>query len=266
MSNNNNIVNKQVSLEDTKNPTETHRIKVEFTDLSWNPVTGCTKITEGCRNCYAARIAKKLHDNGNVRYTNGFNVTCHEDKLDVPLHWRKPREIFVNSMSDIFHDDVPAEFIKKIFCIMNQTLHHRYYVLTKRPKRMIAMISELEWTPNIWVGVSVEDEATLWRMDEMKKVPAIRNFVSVEPLLEDLGVLNLEGVDWIICGGESGPGARFIKKDWVRNVRDQCNAAGIPFYFKQWGGESRWETGRELDGRIWAECPDVPDVGESESN
>nr|PZN02280.1 MAG: hypothetical protein DIU66_09985 [Bacillota bacterium] len=229
--------------------------QIEWTDATWNPVTGCTKISEGCRNCYAALMAKRLKAMGNPRYVNGFNVTLHHDLIDLPLKWKKPKRIFVNSMSDLYHKDVPDEFILRIFETMNKARHHIFQILTKRPERLLEIAPKVTWTPNIWQGVSVENEQVAYRIDLLRKVPASIRFLSLEPLLGPLDNLDLRGIHWVIVGGESGPGARPIKAEWVRSIRDQCREQGVAFFFKQWGGVHKYKTGRLLDGKTWDEFP-----------
>ena len=230
--------------------------KIEWTDATWNPVTGCNKVSPGCKLCYAERLAKRLRATGMVKYRNGFAVTLHPDALDIPLRWRKPRSIFVNSMSDLFHYQVPDEFVREVFGVMEQAHWHRYQVLTKRPERAAALSNELTWPPQIWLGTSVESSRYLHRIDLLRECGAAIKFLSLEPLLGPLPDLNLEGIDWVIVGGESGPGARPMEAEWARDIRDQCIEAGVPFHFKQWGGVFKKRQGRELDGRTWDEMPD----------
>ncbi|GAB4346199.1 MAG: phage Gp37/Gp68 family protein [Desulfobulbaceae bacterium] len=229
--------------------------RIEWTESSWNPVTGCTKISPGCMNCYAERMAKRLKAMGQPNYRNGFEVTCHPHMLDLPLKWRKPRTIFVNSMSDLFHDDVPAAFIEEIFTVMNRARRHTFQVLTKRVERMEGLVGRFEWSPNIWMGVTVENSDYLYRIDHLRSVPAAVRFLSIEPMLGPLPDLDLERIDWVIVGGESGPGARPIKKEWVLEVRDLCVRSGVPFFFKQWGGVQKKKAGRLLDRKIWDQMP-----------
>ena len=229
--------------------------KIEWTDATWNPVTGCTKVSPGCKLCYAERLAKRLKATGMVKYRNGFEVTLHPDTLQAPLQWRKPRTIFVNSMSDLFHYQVPNQFVRDVFCVMEKADWHRYQVLTKRPERVAALSHELPWPQQIWLGVSVESNRYLRRIDLLRECGAATKFLSLEPLLGPLPDLNLDGIDWVIVGGESGPGARPMEADWVRNIRDQCSEAGVLFHFKQWGGVFKKRYGRELDGRTWDEMP-----------
>lgn len=228
---------------------------IEWTEATWNPVTGCTKISEGCRNCYALRMSKRLKAMGNKRYKNGFKVTLHHDLIETPFSWKKPRRIFVNSMSDLFHKDVPLSFIKAVFTTMNLANWHQYQILTKRPERVLEIANELNWTPNIWMGVSVEDEHVTHRIDLLRQIPAHIRFLSCEPLIGPLHNLNLTGIHWVIVGGESGPNARPMNPDWVRSIRDQCQQQNVAFFFKQWGGVQKHRTGRILDNRTWDEYP-----------
>ena len=228
---------------------------IEWTDVTWNPVTGCTKISHGCKHCYAERMAKRLQEMGVEKYRDGFSVNVHEATLDDPLKWRNPRFVFVNSMSDLFHKSVPATFIEQVFAVMNQASQHRFQVLTKRPSRVSQMDGRLHWTPNIWLGVSIESERWIGRLATLKGTSAHVKFLSLEPLLGPLPNIALDGIDWVIVGGESGPGARPMEADWVRDIRDQCESKGVPFFFKQWGGVFKKKTGRTLDNRIWSEMP-----------
>lgn len=229
---------------------------IEWTDATWNPVTGCTKISAGCAHCYAERMAKRLEGMGQPNYRNGFRLTLHEHMLDVPLRWKQPRRIFVNSMSDLFHDDVPEAFVRKVFAVMMTADWHQYQVLTKRADRLERLDRRLKWAEHIWMGVSVESAPYTWRIDALRATRAHVKFLSLEPLLGPLETLRLEGIDWVIVGGESGPGARPMKADWVLSIRDQCKVARVPFFFKQWGGVFKKRAGRELDGRTWDEMPD----------
>ena len=232
--------------------------KIEWTDATWNPVTGCNKISPGCKHCYAERMAKRLHAAGMPKYRNGFAVAVPiSDALEIPLRWRKPRSIFVNSMSDLFHDRVSDDFIRRVFAVMEQADWHRYQVLTKRPERVVALNDALPWPPQVWLGVSVENAAYTRRIDLLRQTDAAVKFLSLEPLLGPLPNLNLDGIDWVIVGGESGPGARPMQADWARDVRDQCLAAGVPFHFKQWGGVFKKRQGRLLDGREWNDVPAI---------
>lgn len=228
---------------------------IEWTEATWNPVTGCTKISDGCKNCYANTMAKRLHAMGNPRYENGFNVTLHRDLIALPLSWKKPRTIFVNSMSDLFHKDIPLEFIQKVFETMRVASWHTFQILTKRSDRLLEISRELPWPSNVWQGVSVENSDVLYRIDELRKVPAQTRFLSVEPLLGPINKLDLTGIHWVIVGGESGHGARPMNPDWVRTIRDQCIEQKVPFFFKQWGGVQKHRTGRILDDLVWDEYP-----------
>ncbi|GAE26991.1 bacteriophage protein gp37 [Halalkalibacter wakoensis JCM 9140] len=230
---------------------------IEWTESTWNPVTGCTKVSEGCKNCYAEAMAKRLVAMKNPRYINGFNVTLHHDLINKPLEWKKPRKIFVNSMSDLFHEDIPLDFIKDVFEVMNKASHHNFQVLTKRPHRVARIAHELNWSHNIWMGTSIENEDVLFRLHHLKKIPAAVRFLSCEPLLGPLSSLNLDGIHWVIVGGESGIGARPMKADWVREIRDQCEVQNVAFFFKQWGGVQKHRHGRLLDDKTYDEFPEV---------
>lgn len=229
--------------------------KIEWTESTWNPVTGCTKVSAGCVNCYAERMAKRLQAMGQANYRDGFKVTCHEHVIEQPLHWKKPRTIFVNSMSDLFHESVSDGFIISVFNVMKRAHWHRFQVLTKRHERLQELASRLEWSDNIWIGVSVENKQAKRRIAALRKVPAAVRFLSVEPLLESLGRINLAGIHWVIVGGESGPGARPMKEEWVDEIKEQCVAANIPFFFKQWGGVNKKKAGRVLGGQLWDGVP-----------
>jgi len=229
--------------------------KIEWTETTWNPITGCTKISQGCKFCYADRLAKRLQAMGNPRYENGFNMTLHYDLITLPLKWKKPRVIFVNSMSDLFQDGVPFKFIEKVFTTMEQTPQHNYQILTKRGSRLKELANDLPWPSNVWMGVSVEDKRVVDRIDDLIHVPAEVRFLSCEPLIGPLDSLNLGGIHWVIVGGESGPGARPMKKEWVHSILDQCMATDVPFFFKQWGGIQKHKTGRTLKGRTFDEMP-----------
>ena len=230
---------------------------IEWTESTWNPVTGCTKISPGCKHCYAERMAKRLKAMGQPNYVNGFTLTLHDHALELPLRWKSPQVIFVNSMSDLFHKDVPLDFVLKVFDVMNRADWHTYQVLTKRSSRLRQVSPRIPWSPHIWMGVSVETEEYQTRIDDLRQTEAIVKFLSLEPLLGSLPDLDLEGMDWVIVGGESGPGARTMDPQWVRDIRDQCREAGVPFFFKQWGGVQKKKNGRELDGRTWNEMPKV---------
>lgn len=229
--------------------------EIEWTDASWNPVTGCTKVSQGCKNCYAERMSKRLQAMGQRNYVKGFDVATHERTLELPLLWKSRQDIFVNSMSDLFHKKVPFDFIKKVFETMNRANWHRYQILTKRSARLLELSRHLPWAEHIWMGVSVETEKCLRRIDNLRKTDAHIKFLSLEPLLGPLPKLDLAGIDWVIVGGESGPGARPMLEEWVISIRDQCLKAGVPFFFKQWGGVNKKRAGRLLEGRMWNEMP-----------
>ena len=231
------------------------RSAIEWTESTWNPVTGCTKVSPGCKHCYAERMAKRLQAMGQPNYANGFQLTLHDHVLQAPLKWKTPRIIFVNSMSDLFHEDVPLDFIQQVFTVMHQAHWHQFQILTKRSERLAELAARLRWSPNIWMGVSVETARYQYRIDHLRETPAHIKFLSLEPLLGPLPRLALQGIDWVIVGGESGPGARPMKKSWVIEIRDRCIATQTPFFFKQWGGVRKKKTGRELDGRTWDEMP-----------
>lgn len=228
---------------------------IEWTEASWNPVTGCSKLSPGCLHCYAEKMAIRLQAMGQKNYLNGFSVRCHNDSLLIPSSWRKPRMIFVNSMSDLFHDEVPDSFVQSVFSVMNDVPRHVYQVLTKRTSRLMEMGSELVWGDNIWAGVSVEDSYHLFRVDHLRSVPCSVRFVSFEPLLGSVDSVDLSGIHWVIAGGESGPGARSMSPAWVRRLRDICIEQNVSFFFKQWGGVRKKALGRELDGRFWDQMP-----------
>ena len=230
---------------------------IEWTEATWNPVTGCTKISSGCKNCYAERMAHRLKAMGSNRYENAFKLTMHEDLLDVPRKWRSPRVIFVNSMSDLFHKDVQSKFIERAFKTMNECPQHTFQILTKRSGRVRTLAERLNWTPNIWMGVSVEDDKVYHRIHDLRRVPANVRFLSCEPLIGSTENLPLDRIHWVIAGGESGPHSRPMKEEWVRSIKDQCQAAGTAFFFKQWGGVRKDLTGRELDGRTYDAMPEL---------
>lgn len=233
---------------------------IEWTDSTWNPVTGCTKISPGCKHCYADRLANRLQAMGVKNYRNGFRLTLQPQMLDLPLHWYKPRTIFVNSMSDLFHKDVPVNYIKRVFEVMEHASWHRFQILTKRADRLANVSSQLSWPSNIWMGVSVENENYTFRIDLLRKVPAKIRFLSLEPLLGPLPNLDLTQIHWVILGGESGPEARPIDKQWVIEIQKQCVKQGVPFFFKQWGGVNKKQSGRSLNGRTWNQMPKVPNT------
>jgi len=228
---------------------------IEWTEATWNPVTGCSKISPGCEHCYAERMAKRLQKAGQPNYARGFKLTVHEHTLFLPMRWKSPRLIFVNSMSDLFHKEVSSEFIQKVFSVMNRARWHTYQILTKRSHRLMRMDKELRWNENIWMGVSVETQEYAFRIDHLRQTKALLKFISIEPMLGPLRGLNLEGIDWVIVGGESGPGARPLRLEWVLEVRDQCLKEGVPFFFKQWGGINKKRAGRTLEGRTWDQMP-----------
>jgi protein gp37 len=228
---------------------------IEWTESTWNPVTGCTKVSPGCKHCYAERIADRLQAMGQRNYRNGFKLTLQPHMLNLPLQWRKPQRIFVNSMSDLFHKDVPVSYLLQVFEVMRRAYWHKFQVLTKRSDNLSELDPLIAWPANVWMGVSVEDEEYTWRIQDLKKSGARTKFLSIEPLLGPLVALDLSGIDWVIVGGESGPGARPIQRKWVVDIRRQCRQAGVPFFFKQWGGVNKKRTGRELDGRTYDEMP-----------
>ena len=229
--------------------------KIEWTESTWNPVTGCNKISPGCKNCYAERMAKRLKSMGSERYVNEFKLTLHEDVIQEPLNWKRPRTIFVNSMSDLFHEDIPFEFIQKVFNVMVKAEWHTFQILTKRSERLEELAEYLPWSKNIWMGVSVENQKYTSRISDLRKVPSAVRFLSIEPLIGKITRLDLRGIDWVIVGGESGPKSRFMDPDWVRIIRDKCNEQEVPFFFKQWGGVNKKKTGRVLDRKTWNEMP-----------
>jgi protein gp37 len=232
-----------------------NKSKIEWTEMTWNPVTGCTKISQGCKHCYAERMAKRLTAMGAERYRNGFSVTLHPDLVDIPRGWRLPRVVFVNSMSDLFHDDIPLAYIQRVFATMRDCPRHTFQVLTKRSERLAELAPHLPWPENVWMGVSVEDARVLHRVADLQSVQAKVRFLSLEPLIGPLDSLPLNGIHWVIVGGESGPQARPMRKEWVKDILRQCRAAKVPFFFKQWGGTRKDLTGRELNGRTYSEMP-----------
>jgi protein gp37 len=228
---------------------------IEWTEATWNPVTGCTKVSPGCAHCYAERMAKRLRAMGQANYSRGFAPTLHEHMLELPLRWKRPQRIFVNSMSDLFHEDVPVEFIRRVFGVMRSANWHQYQILTKRAERLSELSSLVDWPRHVWMGVSVESAQYERRVDHLRATPARVKFLSLEPLLGPLRDLKLHAIDWVIVGGESGPGARSMEEKWVLDIRDQCQEAGVAFFFKQWGGVFKSRTGRQLEGRTWDEMP-----------
>lgn len=238
--------------------------RIEWTEATWNPVTGCDRISEGCDHCYALTLAKRLKAMGAAKYQNdgnpitsgpGFAVTIHPKALDTPYKWRTPKTVFVNSMSDLFHARVPLDFIKQVFDVMADTPQHTYQILTKRSARLAKIGDKFDWPANVWMGVSVENDRHLDRVDHLRQVPAAVRFLSCEPLIGPLPNMNLDGIGWVIAGGESGPEHRPMDPEWVTDIRDQCAAAGVPFFFKQWGGRTPKANGRSLEGRLWDEMP-----------
>jgi protein gp37 len=240
---------------------------IEWTEVTWNPTTGCDRVSPGCDNCYALTLAKRLKAMGSAKYQNdgdprtsgpGFALTVHEAALVQPYTWSGRRVVFVNSMSDLFHAKVPLDFVRRVFDVIADTPQHTYQVLTKRASRLPRIADKLDWPSNLWLGVSVENEDHLSRVDHLRQVPAAVRFLSCEPLIGSLASLNLDGIDWVITGGESGPNARPLDPDWVREIRDLCGSADVPFFHKQWGGRTPKAGGRELDGQIWSEMPRTP--------
>jgi len=228
---------------------------IEWTESTWNPVTGCTRISLGCLNCYAKRMAERLRAMRQERYRNGFKLTLHPQAIEEPYHWKRPRVVFVNSMSDLFHEKIPFEFIRDIFQAMNDNKHHTFQILTKRSERLREMAPKLNWSENIWMGVTIESNGYVRRADDLRKVNAAVRFLSLEPLLGSLPDLELDGIDWVIVGGESGPGARPMKEKWVLDIKQKCEKENIPFFFKQWGGINRKKAGRLLLGKTWDNYP-----------
>ena len=232
-----------------------NRTGIEWTEVTWNPVTGCDKVSPGCDNCYAERLAHRLQAMGNTRYVNGFDVTLHWDKVEEPLRWRKPRVVFVNSMSDLFHNDVPTAFIQSVFDVMQEASVHTFQVLTKRPQRAMRLLDGQTVPDNVWIGTSIELDQYVFRADYLRKIDARTRFLSCEPLLGPLPSLDLTDIGWVIVGGESGPNHRPIEAGWVRDLRDRAGGSNIPFFFKQWGGHTPKAGGRDLDGRTWDQMP-----------
>lgn len=230
---------------------------IEWTESTWNPITGCNKVSPGCKFCYAERMAKRLKAMGSANYEHGFMLTLHEHALELPLSWKKPLTIFVNSMSDLFHEKVPLEFIQKMFTVMNKASWHRFQILTKRSERLLELNDKLNWTENIWMGVSVENEDYTFRIDHLRKTNAHIKFLSVEPLLGSIPNMDLTNINWVIVGGESGPGARPLEEEWVITIKDNCVNSGVPFFFKQWGGVNKKKAGRLIQGETWSEMPSL---------
>jgi protein gp37 len=231
--------------------------RIEWTGSTWNPVTGCDKVSAGCEHCYAERMARRLQGMGVAKYKNGFRVTLHPEVLEAPLAWKKPQVIFVNSMSDLFHPGVPIDFVHSVFDIMKRADWHIFQVLTKRSRRLKRFQHQFPWPDNVWMGVTVESQHYTYRIDDLRATNAAVRFLSLEPLLGPIPDLNLLGVGWVVVGGESGPGARLMKKEWVEDIQQHCHRQGVPFFFKQWGGVNRKKTGRRLNGRTYEELPRV---------
>lgn len=229
---------------------------IEWTEATWNPVTGCSKVSAGCLHCYAERMAARLQAMGQNNYRNGFAVTCHPQMLELPKRWKKPRLIFVNSMGDLFHEQVPLAFVQQCFAVMHETPQHTYQLLTKRSRRLAEVAGDLVWPANLWMGVTVESQAEVKRINDLRRVSAAVRFLSIEPLLGPIKKLDLSGINWVIVGGESGPKARPMKEEWVVAIRDQCLQDGVAFFFKQWGGVHKKATGRVLEGRTWDGMPE----------
>ncbi len=232
--------------------------RIEWTESTWNPITGCSKVSEGCRYCYAERMARRLKAMGQPNYRDGFSVRLHEHVLEVPLRWKKPQMIFVNSMSDMFHSDVPFTFIERMIDVMRRAHWHTFQILTKRSERLLELDPRIDWPSNVWVGVSVENHKVVHRVEHLRSTTAQTRFLSIEPLIGPVGELVLSGIHWVIVGGESGPHARPMKPEWVREIRDRCAQAEVPFFFKQWGGRNKKAAGRELDGQTYDELPLPP--------
>jgi len=229
--------------------------KIEWTESTWNPSTGCTKISTGCTNCYAEVMSRRLQAMGMIKYKDGFNLTCHYEELKIPYTWKKPRIVFVNSMSDLFHENMPFDFIKAVFKVMNDCPQHTFQVLTKRADILEKYFKQLEWTPNIWMGLTVESNSFTKRIDALRNIPSTVKFLSIEPLLSAMPNMNLLNIDWVIVGGESGPKARPIKEEWVIDIQEQCEQKDIPFFFKQWGGKNKKANGKLLQGKIYCQMP-----------
>ena len=229
--------------------------RIEWTDATWNPVRGCTKVSPGCKHCYAETFAERFRGVPGHPFEQGFDLRIVPEALELPQRWREPRLVFVNSMSDLFHEDIPLEYIQRVFRVMADAPRHQFQVLTKRAVRMAELAPKLTFAPNIWAGVSVENQRYTSRIDSLREVPALTRFLSIEPLIGPIERLALKGIHWVIVGGESGPGARPMDPAWVRTIRDQCVKQRVPFFFKQWGGVRKSRTGRELDGRFWDEMP-----------
>lgn len=232
-----------------------NKSSIEWTGVTWNPSTGCDRLSPGCDNCYAEKLAHRLKAMGQKKYSNGFELTLHNEALNLPLSWKQPQVVFVNSMSDLFHQKVPPEFIQDVFATMRKAHWHEFQILTKRSGRLLALSEEIVWPPNVWMGVSVESDRFTGRIAHLRLTQAKTKFLSLEPLLGPLDNLDLTGIDWVIVGGESGPRARPMRPEWATSIRDQCAAANVPFFFKQWGGVQKKRTGRSLEGRTHDDMP-----------
>ena len=233
---------------------------IEWTEMTWNPTTGCTKVSQGCKFCYAEVMSKRLQAMGIDKYKDNFKVRTHESELKTPYTWKKPKMVFVNSMSDLFHPEVPLSFIQKVFEVMNENQQHIFQVLTKRHERLLELHEKLNWTPNIWMGVSVEDQRVEHRIDYLRNTNARVKFLSLEPLIGPLPNLNLDGISWVIVGGESGRKPRPIKAEWVKDIQNQCENVNVAFFFKQWGGTNKKKNGRLLNGRTYDEMPNYRSI------
>ena len=233
--------------------------RIEWTHSSWNPVTGCSRVSEGCQHCYAERMAKRLQGMGVAKYAKGFEVNVHPDVLEEPLGWKKPRLIFVNSMSDLFHEKIPVAYLRQIFDVMRRADWHVFQILTKRAERLAKMAPRIDWPPNVWMGVTVESARFTHRIDHLREAGAAIKWLSMEPLLTPVSDIDLTGIDWVVVGGESGPGARPMKKEWVVDIQKQCREQNVHFFFKQWGGMNKKKAGRRLNGRIFDDMPELPD-------
>ena len=233
--------------------------RIEWTHSSWNPVTGCSRVSDGCRHCYAERMAKRLQGMGVAKYKHGFEVTLHPGVLEEPFRWRKPRVVFVSSMSDLFHEKIPISYLRQVFDVMRRADRHVFQVLTKRSERLARLAPRIDWPVNVWMGVTVESERYRRRIDHLRRTGAVVRFLSIEPMLGPVPDINLTGIDWVIVGGESGPGARPMKRIWVEGIRKECRLQHVHFFFKQWGGVNKKKTGRRLNGRYYNEMPPLPD-------
>jgi protein gp37 len=231
------------------------RSAIEWTEATWNPVTGCSKVSPGCAHCYAETFAERFRGVRGHPYEQGFDLRLWPERLDQPLRWRRPRMIFVNSMSDLFHEEIPEDYVAQVFSVMEEAEHHTFQILTKRHERLAELAASLPWPPNVWMGVSIENRRFVHRADYLRRVDCALRFISAEPLLGPLEGLDLDGIDWLIAGGESGAGHRRMDPDWVRDLRDHCKCVGVAFFFKQWGGRHPKSGGRLLDGRTWDELP-----------